>query len=238
MWFSIEVFDGASSAALWAEAYGDGIVEAAFGPGLSVSNQRPDVLMTISQGAGFTIERWAVGWRGGQPDNNDLGAAGPVPAATGWPQGQATLIETTLPVNRMMTLDTGPGEVYFNQFYCYWPVGTEPGGSDSECRDDGAPPQPGETGEMGSGGNFLSNESMFRANRLRLGLGATDVLGGHLHIPPGSLPADPSALAEEAADAERRGIVDQTVALVSAAATSGSRHGEPQVGRGSPDLFK
>ena len=33
MWFSIEVFDGASSAALWAEAYGDGIVEAAFGAG-------------------------------------------------------------------------------------------------------------------------------------------------------------------------------------------------------------
>ena len=35
MWFSIEVFDGASSAALWAEAYGDGIVEAAFGTGAS-----------------------------------------------------------------------------------------------------------------------------------------------------------------------------------------------------------
>ena len=33
MWFSIEVFDGASSAALWADAYGDAIVEAAFGTG-------------------------------------------------------------------------------------------------------------------------------------------------------------------------------------------------------------
>jgi hypothetical protein len=33
MWFSLEVFDGASSAALWAEAHGDGIVESAFGAG-------------------------------------------------------------------------------------------------------------------------------------------------------------------------------------------------------------
>jgi len=33
MWFSIEVFDGASSAALWADAYGDAIVESAFGAG-------------------------------------------------------------------------------------------------------------------------------------------------------------------------------------------------------------
>ncbi|HEX3541425.1 MAG TPA: hypothetical protein VHT75_13405 [Acidimicrobiales bacterium] len=30
VWFSIEVFDGASSAALWSEAYGDALVESAF----------------------------------------------------------------------------------------------------------------------------------------------------------------------------------------------------------------
>jgi hypothetical protein len=30
MWFSIEVLDGASSAALWQEAHGDALVEAAF----------------------------------------------------------------------------------------------------------------------------------------------------------------------------------------------------------------
>src|SRR3954462_12076265 len=33
MWFSIEVFDGASSAGLWADAFGDSIVEAAFSSG-------------------------------------------------------------------------------------------------------------------------------------------------------------------------------------------------------------
>ena len=33
MWFSIEVFDGASSASLWSEAWGDAITEAAFTSG-------------------------------------------------------------------------------------------------------------------------------------------------------------------------------------------------------------
>ena len=33
MWFSIEVFDGASSAGLWSDVYGDAIVESAFGAG-------------------------------------------------------------------------------------------------------------------------------------------------------------------------------------------------------------
>ena len=35
MWFSIEVFDGASSAALWADVYGDSIIETAFSSGAS-----------------------------------------------------------------------------------------------------------------------------------------------------------------------------------------------------------
>ncbi len=34
-WYSIEVFDGATSAAIWAEAYGDALVEAAFMSGAS-----------------------------------------------------------------------------------------------------------------------------------------------------------------------------------------------------------
>ena len=35
MWFSIEVFDGASSASLWSDAYGDALIEAAFTGGAS-----------------------------------------------------------------------------------------------------------------------------------------------------------------------------------------------------------
>jgi hypothetical protein len=37
-WFSVEVLDGASSAALWAEAYGDALVESAFLSGASEWN--------------------------------------------------------------------------------------------------------------------------------------------------------------------------------------------------------
>lgn len=33
LWYSIEVFDGASAASLWSEAYGDGLVEAALSTG-------------------------------------------------------------------------------------------------------------------------------------------------------------------------------------------------------------
>jgi hypothetical protein len=35
VWFSIEVLDGSASASLWSEAYGDGLVEAAFLSGAS-----------------------------------------------------------------------------------------------------------------------------------------------------------------------------------------------------------
>ena len=35
MWFSIEVFDGASPASLWSEAWGDAIIESAFSGGAS-----------------------------------------------------------------------------------------------------------------------------------------------------------------------------------------------------------
>jgi hypothetical protein len=201
--------------------FDEGILETAFGPRLSSPSRRPDVLMTISQGAGFTVEQWAAGWRDGGPDNNDAGAPGLVPAAAGWPQSPSTLIETTLPVARMIAANTGPDAVWFNQFYCYWPAGTTPGSVESECRFNGERPQPGETGAMGSGGAFLSNESMFRANRLRIGLGADDVRGGHLHISQVGVPADPAALTDEATEASRRAIVDQTSALVGVAATAG-----------------
>ena len=43
-------------------------------------------------------------------------------------------------------------------------------------------PTPGSRAQSGGGGNYLSNESQYRSNRVRLGLGAFDVPGGHLHI--------------------------------------------------------
>ena len=77
------------------------------------------------------------------------------------------------------------------------------------------PCQRGGNGIAGGGGDYLSNESMYRANRLRLGLSATAVLGGHLHTPVLGQPVDPTALTDAAFERDRRVIADQVAALVS-----------------------
>jgi hypothetical protein len=58
---------------------------------------------------------------------------------------------------------------------------------------------------------------MYRSNRLRLGVGAWDVPGGHLHISALVYPEDLGVLTDPAFEADRRAVVDQTVALVAAA---------------------
>lgn len=196
----------------WREFDG-GIVEAAFGPALR--DAPPTTLMTISQGDGFAVEQWAAGWRGGFPDNADVSAPGPVPVAAGWPQAPATMIETTLPADRMAATSA---DVIVNPYYCVWPAGSAPGTGETLCRSDGSAPLPGETGAAGSGGTFLSNESMYRANRLRVGLGATGVRGGHLHISPVPSPAG-EALSDQASVNDRRAITDLTIKLLGAAAS-------------------
>ena len=47
---------------------------------------------------------------------------------------------------------------------------------------------------------------------------AWDVPGGHLHISALEYPGDPTVLTDPAFEADRRAVVDQTVALVTAAA--------------------
>src|SRR3954447_4598260 len=47
MWFSIEVFDGASSAGLWSDVYGDAIVESAFGAGATDWNWHRNTWGTV-----------------------------------------------------------------------------------------------------------------------------------------------------------------------------------------------
>ena len=81
-------------------------------------------------------------------------------------------------------------------------------------------PSPGSRAAAGTGGDYLSNESMYRSNRLRQGLHAWDVPGGHLHISALEYPADPTVLTDPAFEADRQAVVDQTVALVRAAATA------------------
>ena len=197
---------------LWG-AFDEGIVEAVYGTALK-AQVKPDAFVTISQGrpGRFDVERWASRWRGGFPDNNDASSRGAVPDAAGWPQPSTEFIETTLPFQKMIDAGTGPFTVQLNRSFCEWPVGSVPGTGTMSCRSD--EPTPGAAAASGGGGDYLSNESMYRANRVRTGLGATTVLGGHLHTPVLTQPVDPAALTDAAFEAQRRDIANQAVALV------------------------
>ena len=202
--------------------FDEGVVEAAYGSALRDRARRPDVLMTISQGrpGRFDIERWAGAWRGGFPDNNNASVTGGVPPAAGWPQPDVQFIETTLPYQRMLAAPAGAYPVNFNQAFCVWPDSSHPGAGTPVCRSDA--PAAGEIAASGGGGNYLSNESMFRANRVRLGLGLTSVAGGHLHTPVLGQPTDPAALTDPDFESRRQAIAAQVVTLATAAAgTSG-----------------
>ncbi|HEX7304227.1 hypothetical protein [Lentzea sp.] len=193
---------------LWG-GFDEGIVEQFYGTALQ---QKPDAFVTISQGrpGRFDVERWAARWRGGFGDNNDISSYGSVPDAAGWPQQPgAEFIETSLPHQKMVDAGTGPFAVNYNLAFCEWiRVGAQ-----QSCRTD--QPTPGAVAASGGGGDYLSNESMYRANRLRIAYGATNVLGGHLHTPVLGQPADPAALTDGAFEKERRDIADQVKALVS-----------------------
>ncbi|MFI6098448.1 hypothetical protein ACIA8G_23080 [Lentzea sp. NPDC051213] len=195
---------------LWG-GFDEGVVEQFYGSALT---QKPDGFVTISQGrpGRFDIERWAARWRGGFADNNNVGSFGSVPNAAGWPQPAHEFIETSLPFQKMIDAGTGPFTVAYNLSFCEWKVGT-PVGTQRDCRTD--QPTPGAVAASGGGGDYLSNESMYRANRLRIGYGATNVLGGHLHTPVLGQPADPAALTDAAFEKQRRDIADQVKALVS-----------------------
>ncbi|HWS32972.1 MAG TPA: hypothetical protein VN408_09545 [Actinoplanes sp.] len=208
-----------------------GIVEDAFGPHLterSPSNaggaQRADLIMTISQGLRgvMNIERWAAGWRGGVPDNNDEGTPESVPLAQGWPQPDPTpeWIETTLPYQAMIGAATGPWPTRLNPQLCEWAAGDRPAGRVT-CHN--GEPAPGGQASSGGGGSYLSNESMYRSNRLRLALGATDIPGGHLHISALLAFADPATLLDPAFAADRSATIEQTIHLVEAAGLAAAR---------------
>ncbi|MCR6482645.1 hypothetical protein M8542_07430 [Amycolatopsis sp. OK19-0408] len=204
--------------------FDEGIVESAYGTALRDRARRPDVLMTISQGrpGRFDVERWAGAWRGGFPDNNNVSVTGGVPPAAGWPQPDVQFIETTLPYARMLGV-TGAYPVNFNQAFCVWPDPAHPGTGTPVCRSDA--PAPGEIAASGGGGNYLSNESMFRSNRVRVGLGLTSVAGGHLHTP---VLGQPTGLTDPAFEARRQAIVTQVLGLTSAAASVSSPAAAPR----------
>ena len=199
---------------LWG-AFDQGIVERAYGRALT--GPHPISLMiTLSQGypGEFTIERWAADWRGGEPDNDNLDESAAVPPASGWPQPSPQFIETTLPYQQMVAAQSGSYPVIYHQLFCVWPDPAKPGQGAEQCADSGDP-APGAAAASGGGGDYLSNESMYRANRLRIGLGLTTLPGGHVHTPVLNNPA--GVLTSAQFEADRTSIVDQTVNIVRAA---------------------
>jgi hypothetical protein len=205
-------------------SYGDfdqGVVEDAYGPVLAPGDDRADLITTISMTSRgrMDVEKWAANARGGTPDNQRAQHFGPVARASHWPQpfDSPEWIETTLPYDAMIAAGTGPWPVVLKQGIREWPAGTFP----DPLSIVGAPdPSPSSTAAAGTGGDYLSNESMYRSNRLRQGLHAWDVPGGHLHNSALEYPGDPTLLTDAAFEADRRAVVDQTVALISAAAAA------------------
>jgi pyrrolidone-carboxylate peptidase len=201
--------------------FDQGVVEDAFGPVLRPGADRAHLITTISMTARgrMDVEKWAANARGGSGDNNRNQHFGPVSRASHWPQpfDSPDWIETTLPYEEMISAGTGPWPVVLKQGIREWPAGSFPDPAALRALPD---PTPGSTAAAGTGGDYLSNESMYRSNRLRQALHAWDVPGGHLHISALEYPEDATALTDPAFEADRRAVVEQTVALIDAAATA------------------
>ncbi|WP_405769041.1 pyroglutamyl peptidase [Streptomyces sp. NBC_00080] len=143
-----------------------------------------DLFTTVSQGrvGRFDVERTNGAWRGGFPDNDNIGRTETVPVTESAAQPQWTT--TTLPYAAIVAADTGRFPVYDNTSVTEIPVGGAPsgGGTEPVVRPDG--PTAGSTARAGGGGNYLSNEIAYRATLLRDRLGLHDSLpGGHVHTP-------------------------------------------------------
>ncbi|TQJ52759.1 MULTISPECIES: pyroglutamyl-peptidase I family protein [Streptomyces] len=143
-----------------------------------------DLFTTVSQGrvGRFDVERTNGAWRGGFPDNDNIGRTETVPVTESAAQPQWTT--TTLPYAAIVAADTGRFPVYDNTSVTEIPAGGAPsgGGTEPVVRPDG--PTAGSTARAGGGGNYLSNEIAYRATLLRDRLGLHDSLpGGHVHTP-------------------------------------------------------
>jgi len=215
------------------EDFDQGIVEDAFGPHLDDSSDehQADLLMTISQGerALQNPELYAGAWREGARYANNLETReGYIPPAPGWPGPDERLdwIETTLPIDAMVDVEEEPWEVALDETIVGW-------ANEQSCPDPRLVPvitqrlvsQEGSVDGLlpfaGGGGNYLSNESMYRTNRLRLALGLEDFPGGHLHISSVRFEEDNTTeLTDPRFEEELTGTIDQTVEIVTAAAAA------------------
>jgi pyrrolidone-carboxylate peptidase len=192
----------------------EGTVERALRPYLA----GVDLFATVSQGrvGRFDVERTNGAWRGGFPDNENVGRTEtiPVPGPGAAPQWTST----TLPYRDIVAADTGRFPVYDNTSVTEIPAG----GTEPVVRPDG--PTPGSTARAGGGGNYLSNEIAYRATLLRDRLGLDALPGGHVHTPVLQFGAGNTS---EVTDAEfvrnRRDIVAQVRSIVAVAVSATGR---------------
>ncbi|MFD9320675.1 pyroglutamyl peptidase [Streptomyces sp. NPDC060053] len=182
-----------------------------------------DLFTTVSQGrvGRFDVERTNGAWRGGFPDNENIGRTETVPVAD--PASQPQWTTTTLPYAAIVAADTGRFPVYDNTSVTEIPAGGAPsgGGAEPVVRPDG--PTAGSTARAGGGGNYLSNEIAYRATLLRDRLGLHDSLpGGHVHTPVLQFAAGNT---QDVTDPEfvrnRLDIVAQVRAILTAAVEAG-----------------
>ncbi|MGW2550305.1 pyroglutamyl peptidase [Streptomyces sp. NPDC001635] len=184
-----------------------------------------DLFTTVSQGrvGRFDVERTNGAWRGGFPDNNNVGSTGTVPVAH--PATQPQWTSTTLPYRAIVAADTGRFPVYDHTEVTEIPAG----GTTAVVRADG--PTPGSTARAGGGGDYLSNEIAYRATLLRDRLGLHGTLpGGHVHTPVlqfGAGNTDPATgtVTDPEFVRNRVDIIAQVRAIVTVAANSLSGSG-------------
>lgn len=210
------------------QAFDDGIVEDAIGPHLQADSPTLDAIVTCSRGSSknMRVEQWAGAWRDGGPGaaNNRERRNGPIPPAVNWPQPAThpDWIETTLPVTAMVAAETGSTTTVAGTNVVEWPAPhSNPDPRKSPIKRDQLEARPnGPTTHSrafsGSGGNFMSNESMYRANRLRRAMGHDDLPGGHLHTPIVRFPKKTKTeITDSTWEATLKTTTDQVVALVS-----------------------
>lgn len=149
-------------------------------------------------------------------------------------------IPTTLPFREMMEAEEDPWPIVFDSVSAGWPrphTGDDPrfppeidiseivvfGETLATLPDDYVlklPPE-GMWAFSGPGGSYLSNESQYRSNRLRIGLGEHEMGGGHLHCSGSAFKENnDNRVTDDRFERELEGTVNQIINLLLTASTA------------------
>lgn len=207
--------------------FADGMVERSFAPYL----RNVDLFSTTSQGrvGKFDLEVHNGAWRGGFIDNEGVCFRGraPIPAGVPTVTPQPEWTRSTLPFASMTPVAGAfpvvenhavvevPGDTPEEPVTVTCPATPSPGTSQP------AGPTPGSQARQGGGGNYLSNESAYRATLIRDALGLDQLPGGHIHTPVLQGLGDPAIeITNPTFEANRTAIADQVRQLLVAAVGS------------------